>query len=184
MVQEKNTKKINYHRVKIAASDLFLRNGYGNTSMNDIADTLQIKKASLYHHIQTREQLLIDIVKDIEQLLESDLSKINSIAEHDQQKKFLLQAVKNFYYDSDMAYLILRISCETSNQEVIQSTHEFIETWTKQFTVLLAQKIDKTTAKTAALKMTHQLIGTLICSKIADKKQLMAKAIKDLEKIL
>ncbi len=40
------------------AADLFRRNGYHKTSMQDIADACLIKKSSLYHHIDGREALL------------------------------------------------------------------------------------------------------------------------------
>ncbi|MBV8581741.1 MAG: TetR family transcriptional regulator [Candidatus Eremiobacteraeota bacterium] len=44
--------------VAAAAMDVFLRRGYAATSMDQIAETLGIRKASLYHHVASKEELL------------------------------------------------------------------------------------------------------------------------------
>ena len=41
-----------------AAVDLFTRHGYYATSMGQVADSLGISKAALYHHISSKEQIL------------------------------------------------------------------------------------------------------------------------------
>jgi AcrR family transcriptional regulator len=40
------------------AADLFYRNGYDATSMQDIADAAGLHKSSLYHHLRHKEELL------------------------------------------------------------------------------------------------------------------------------
>jgi AcrR family transcriptional regulator len=40
------------------AADLFFRQGYASTSMQDIADATGLHKSSLYHHIQSKAELL------------------------------------------------------------------------------------------------------------------------------
>lgn len=47
-----------------AAADIFRRKGYDATSLQDIADAVGIQKGSLYHYIDTKEDLLFAIVKD------------------------------------------------------------------------------------------------------------------------
>ena len=44
-----------------AAATLFARQGYRATTLEDVADTLDIKKASLYHYIRSKEELLTEI---------------------------------------------------------------------------------------------------------------------------
>ena len=48
--------------IRVAAR-LFRRNGYDSTTMQDIAEELGILKGSLYHHIDSKEQLLITILE-------------------------------------------------------------------------------------------------------------------------
>ncbi|HWK29585.1 MAG TPA: TetR/AcrR family transcriptional regulator [Solirubrobacter sp.] len=47
-----------------AAADIFRRKGYDATSLQDIADAVGIQKGSLYHYIDTKEDLLFAIIKD------------------------------------------------------------------------------------------------------------------------
>jgi AcrR family transcriptional regulator len=48
-----------------AAAGLFAKKGYDLTSTREIAAELGINKASLYYHIQTKEDLLFDICKSV-----------------------------------------------------------------------------------------------------------------------
>lgn len=45
-----------------AAAQIFSIKGYHATSMQDIADTVELKKASLYYHIENKQQVLIEIL--------------------------------------------------------------------------------------------------------------------------
>ncbi len=44
------------------ATHLFREKGYHNTSMQDLANALDIQKASLYHYIESKEELLLRIL--------------------------------------------------------------------------------------------------------------------------
>lgn len=46
------------------AAEVFHRQGYDNTSMNDIAEAVGLTKAGLYHHVSSKEQLLSTILED------------------------------------------------------------------------------------------------------------------------
>jgi AcrR family transcriptional regulator len=43
------------------AADLFAAKGYGATAMSDLAGALGMQKASLYHHVRTKETLLYEL---------------------------------------------------------------------------------------------------------------------------
>ena len=45
-----------------AAQDLFLRKGYSNTSLDDIARAVGIKREGLYYYFPNRAQILIEII--------------------------------------------------------------------------------------------------------------------------
>jgi AcrR family transcriptional regulator len=47
-----------------AAADLFWANGYAGTTMSDLASTMNLRKASLYHHIDKKETLLYELSLD------------------------------------------------------------------------------------------------------------------------
>jgi AcrR family transcriptional regulator len=50
-------------RLRRAAAELFAENGYGGTSMGDIAARIGIRKASLYNYYPSKEELLLDILR-------------------------------------------------------------------------------------------------------------------------
>jgi len=46
------------------AARLFAEQGYQGTSLADLAEALGLQKASLYHHIDTKEDLLWDVARE------------------------------------------------------------------------------------------------------------------------
>lgn len=65
-----------------AAAQIFRQKGYHATSMQDIANAVHLQKASLYHHIESKQEILLEILDaaldrltaDISAVVESDLS--------------------------------------------------------------------------------------------------------------
>lgn len=54
-----------------AALKIFHRKSYHGTSMQDIADAVGMYKGSLYHHIDNKEQVLLEIVrKELDEIIE------------------------------------------------------------------------------------------------------------------
>lgn len=47
------------------ALQLFYQKGYSETSMDDIAEELGVKKASLYYHINSKKELLYEMIESI-----------------------------------------------------------------------------------------------------------------------
>jgi len=61
------------------AAQLFLEKSYGKTSMNDVADRLNITKPALYHYFHNKEEILIECYRLGTGLIEEIL---NNIADH------------------------------------------------------------------------------------------------------
>lgn len=59
ITEEKTTKE----RIFEAAIDLFAQKGFDTTSMREIAETVGIKKASLYSHYKSKDEILEKIVE-------------------------------------------------------------------------------------------------------------------------
>ena len=72
-----------------AAQDLFHRQGYANTSLDDIARAVGIKREGLYYYFPNRTQILIEIIKPlglqlrdrVREILESDASPEDKICQ-------------------------------------------------------------------------------------------------------
>lgn len=50
------------NRVFEVAAEVFHRKGYDNASMSDIASAVGLTKAGLYHHVESKEQLLYTVL--------------------------------------------------------------------------------------------------------------------------
>ena len=60
-----------------AAAELFARKGYRATSLEDVADTLGVKKTTIYHYVRSKEVLLVDIYETMLDLIEARLRPIS-----------------------------------------------------------------------------------------------------------
>jgi AcrR family transcriptional regulator len=58
------------------AAALFARKGYRATTLDDIAGELGLKKASLYHYIRSKDELLADIYQQIFDRIEAEVAPL------------------------------------------------------------------------------------------------------------
>lgn len=61
------------------AAELFARKGYRATTLDDIASELGLKKASLYHYIRSKDELLADIYQQIFDRIEAEVAPLVSL---------------------------------------------------------------------------------------------------------
>jgi len=59
-----------------AAAQVFRQKGFHGASMSDIAEAVNLQKASLYHHVSSKQEILLEILDQALQLL---LDRISSI---------------------------------------------------------------------------------------------------------
>lgn len=77
----------------ISAARLFCEQGYHATSMEDIARALGILRGSLYHHIRSKEDLLLEImIRGISYLLDLVRPIVNSERPPDEKLDALIRA--------------------------------------------------------------------------------------------
>lgn len=77
----------------VSAARLFCEKGYHATSMEDIARELGILRGSLYHHIRSKEELLLEIMtRGVEYLLESVRPIVQALAPADHKLEALARA--------------------------------------------------------------------------------------------
>src|SRR5215217_2241015 len=71
-----------YHEILEQAARLIFQRGYEATSMQEIAESCGLTKAGLYHHIKTKEALLLAIMHYGMDLFEDKvLAKVGDIAD-------------------------------------------------------------------------------------------------------
>jgi AcrR family transcriptional regulator len=77
-----------------AAAQVFRIKGFHGASMNDIAEVVNLQKASLYHHVTSKQEILFELLDKALQLL---LERITPIAEQAIPADKKLQAMVREY---------------------------------------------------------------------------------------
>lgn len=62
--------------ILLAAAQVFRKKGFHGASMQDIADAVGLQKASLYHHVQSKQEILLALLDRALDLLIADLEPI------------------------------------------------------------------------------------------------------------
>jgi AcrR family transcriptional regulator len=74
------------------AARLFQQRGYDATSMNDVAASLKLSKGGLYHHFQSKDEILFEIMDHAMDLTqERVIDAVASIADPEQRLRALIQ---------------------------------------------------------------------------------------------
>ncbi|HEX8992299.1 MAG TPA: TetR/AcrR family transcriptional regulator [Anaerolineales bacterium] len=60
-----------------AAAQVFHQKGFHGASMSDIAESVQLQKASLYHHVSSKQEILLELLERALATLEDEISKVS-----------------------------------------------------------------------------------------------------------
>ncbi len=75
-----------------ASARLFQQQGYDATSMNDIAAALKLSKGGLYHHFQSKEEILFDLMNHAMDITEARvLNPAKAVADPEQRLRTLIR---------------------------------------------------------------------------------------------
>lgn len=92
-----------------AAAQIFRQKGYHGTSMQDIADAVHLQKASLYHHVSGKQEILVAILDQAIDLLVEDIQGVLNADLAPEEK--LRTAMKTYIWrltaDADLATVLL-----------------------------------------------------------------------------
>jgi TetR/AcrR family transcriptional regulator, cholesterol catabolism regulator len=80
-----------------AAAQIFSTKGYHATSMQDIANAVNLKKASLYHHIDSKQDVLIEI---LDQALDMVIEQVSQATQGDQPTSEKLRRAMGTYLNT------------------------------------------------------------------------------------
>ncbi|HUO15441.1 MAG TPA: TetR/AcrR family transcriptional regulator [Verrucomicrobiae bacterium] len=74
------------------AARLFQQRGYDATSMNDVAGALKLSKGGLYHHFQSKDEILFEIMNHAMEITEERvLSPVRGIADPQERLRALIR---------------------------------------------------------------------------------------------
>lgn len=149
-VKEKKTKE----RIFEAAIDIFALKGYDATSMREIAEAVGIKKASMYSHYKSKDEIL-------EKILEYPIGRMGNIGPQDISTEELIVSMgleKFMVLAGDLALSwmeephmekIWRIICielyhnETVKKFYLEFTDLSLSYWASAFEIMMKHKLIK-----------------------------------------
>ena len=74
------------------AARLFQQRGYDATSMNDVAAALKLSKGGLYHHFQSKDEILFEIMNHAMEITqERVIAPVRSIADPEERLRALIR---------------------------------------------------------------------------------------------
>lgn len=142
------------------ATELFYRQGYDATSMQDIAVAAKINKSSLYHHIRGKEELLEAICRRAFATLNSSLEQAESSAAEAGQRVLIAftGAVRTALADPRGTSIIVRLQ---GKSEVSQRVKGWRRDYEQRFADLIAaaQKSGSVRADIGALMLARLVLG-------------------------
>ena len=93
--QAKNKVKKTREKILDASAALFSRQGYNGTALRDIAGALNMKAGSLYYHFDSKEQLVLEILKiGLENIINTVITRVNALPEGSSTQEVLIEAAK------------------------------------------------------------------------------------------
>jgi AcrR family transcriptional regulator len=92
-----------------AAAQIFRLKGYHATSMQDIADAVHLQKASLYHHIESKQEILLAILDMALDILIDDLHQvvISDYSPEEKVKRAMSMYIERLTEDAGLAAVLL-----------------------------------------------------------------------------
>lgn len=107
-----------------SAARLFGRQGYRQTSMQQIADEVGLLKGSLYHHYQSKQEILFEITRDP---LEELVDQLTVIARSDiNAYEKVIQAIRSHVYSLDRNYPHLMVVTAETDESLPEGIREDI----------------------------------------------------------
>lgn len=103
MVAKTEKSQAMIEKILSTATQLFIHNGYEKTSVQNIAQTASISKGAIYHHFQSKSDIIFAVLKQRYQLMEDDLMNWLKNTEHLTGKE-QLKAIFQFSLESQGAY--------------------------------------------------------------------------------
>lgn len=118
-----------------AATTLFSEKGFEKTSMREICSAANVSKGLVYHHFQSKNEILEKIFSDTTE----QMKKISS-ADGGSPINQLLEIIENFFSQLEKDVVTLRLNLNVMFQP---STREFLQPQIKERSSILFESVKK-----------------------------------------
>jgi TetR/AcrR family transcriptional repressor of nem operon len=151
---------------------VFKSKGYTATSMSDLANASGLLKGSMYHYIDSKEQLMLEVLNS---LMDHYVNKVFTIAYDEElnpyDRLFLLsKRAEEIFIFEDAGNFFANVGLETKNlnlgfEKVIQ---RFFEKWIATVEYVYTYVVSKEEARVKAESVVAQIEGAVMLMKVMD----------------
>jgi AcrR family transcriptional regulator len=128
-----------------AAQELFRRKGYANTSLDDIAREVGIKREGLYYYFPNRSQILIEIIKPLGLQLRDRVKEIQeSDARPDEKMRRTVENhLMRFEHRFAESQITLRDDYFSENEDVLAEMRPIWDDYERLWVAIIEEGQDK-----------------------------------------
>lgn len=167
--------------VKIAL-EIFLEKGYHKTSMADIANETGLLKGSLYHHFNSKEDLMKSIIKSIHEWYRREIFSIQTDDKltTDEKVRSLIAQSEEIFFSRRGGNFMTNIALETLNvvPDFTTLIRSFFKDWINCVEAVFAEEMPRKTAATLARQAISEIEGAVVMMEIFDDKNYLRRTHK------
>ena len=181
------TKESTRLELAACAAQFFAEQGYHGTSTQAIAQSCRIRKASLFHHYKTKEDIALAAIQYVQKECITHIFKHadNTQLEPEQRIQHFLQACEQFFTDRMEALLPTLLGLELSNVNIfVEAISNYFQAWVDAVTRLLLPlhgNLDK--AEQLAIESVTLMQGHLVIARIKQNQQQLALLSTELRQL-
>lgn len=167
MVKRKSKEK-RINEIVSAAIDVFLEKGYENTTMEAIAKKAGVSKGGLYHHLESKDMVLMMVNEKISENIEKMMM---GVGECSTIKEGILNYMRQYIrywidHPKETSFLFLSIAKMLDNEELLKYYKGFMADYLKYFEEAFKMGIQsgefiQHNAKTSAITLAAAMDGIL-----------------------
>ena len=167
--------------IKIAL-EIFLEKGYHKTSMADIANETGLLKGSLYHHFNSKEDLMKAIIKSIHDWYRREIFSIQNddSLSTDEKVRSLIAQSEEIFFTRRGGNFMTNIALETLNvvPEFTIMIRSFFKDWINCVEAVFAVEMPKKTAAMLARQAISEIEGAVVMMELFDDKNYLRRTHK------
>lgn len=175
-------RKVNREEILQHAFQVFKMQGYHRTTLNDIADSCGLLKGSIYHHFDSKESLMKEVLLDGHEMVKREVLNIaydNSLSP-EKRMKMMFDRIQETYLNDEGGCIMGNIGLETSYTmpELRSVIKVFFEDWIAAFAYVYQNKLTPKQAMKKAERDVMEVEGAIMLCRIFNDRRYIEATIK------
>jgi AcrR family transcriptional regulator len=160
----------NKNKIFKQTQQLMRRQGYYSTSIADIAQKCSLSKASIYHHIDEKKDLVGIAMKDVQQFFKENCFDLiyDDKLSNDKKVDLLFIIIRRYLAEYQGGCLVHNLVHELvdSEPEFLTLFQDYFALWSDAITHILKKSHSSEMARTLAENMVAQLGGAIMMDRL------------------